>query len=211
MSAAQAPALQFVDVRQQQHAAKLGMWVFIGQELLFFTGLFLAYGEVRFDYPDTFASAHRAMNVTLGTLDTAVLISSSFAMALAVRSAKIASLRAARGALLLAAALGAAFLAIHGWEYAQHAGEGLLPGRFYAGSGLAGRPDLFFGLYFVLTGVHALHVAIGVALLLWHALRARGSRGLGTSGSSTIENVGLYWHFVDIVWLFLFPLFYLTR
>jgi cytochrome c oxidase subunit 3 len=203
MSDAQVPALQFVDLGQQQHAAKLGMWTFVAQELLFFTGLFLAYSELRFAYPETFVHAHRAMSVTLGTLDTVTLLTSSFAMALAVRYAKLAAPRATRLALLLTAALGCAFLVIHGFEYWMHGHEGLLPGRFYAGDGLPGRPDLFFGLYFVLTGLHSLHVAIGVGLLVWLAL--------GRHGASTIENTGLYWHFVDVVWLFLFPLFYLTR
>jgi cytochrome c oxidase subunit 3 len=201
---------QFVSVAQQRSAAKLGMWAFVAQEVLFFSGLLLTYAAMRAAYPETFALAHERLDMWLGTLNTAVLLVSSFTMALAVRAAKLGERRHVVLALALTALLGCAFLAIKGYEYATDWSEGLLPGRWYAGHGIAGRPDIFFGLYFALTGLHGVHVAIGILGLLslsFAVVRSTNPLGL----RNTIEGFGLYWHFVDIVWIFLYPLLYLIR
>jgi cytochrome c oxidase subunit 3 len=203
-------APHFVNVEQQRQAAKLGMWTFVAQEILFFSGLFLAYAYMRSHYPATFAAAHRALDVRLGTANTAVLLISSFTMVSAAHASHYQRKRACLSWLAATAALGCVFLGIKGYEYATKIHEGFLPGAWYSGAGIPGRPDVFFGLYFALTGLHGVHVLVGVgviSVLIARCLRDRVFR----RSHSFIENVGLYWHFVDIVWIFLFPLLYLIR
>jgi cytochrome c oxidase subunit III len=202
----------FVSLRQREQASLIGMWVFIAQELLFFAGLFLTYAVMRWAYPATFLAAHRKLNVTLGTINTAVLLVSSYSAALAVLASRARRSRMHAALLLCTATLGCVFLGIKGLEYAEKFREGLLPGALYRGVGLPGKPDVFFGLYFAMTGLHALHVLIGIALFAWQALavvrvRARDDAAL----TNTTHNLALYWHFVDLVWIFLFPLLYLIR
>jgi cytochrome c oxidase subunit 3 len=202
----------FADLPRQSAAAKLGMWTFIAQEILFFFGLFLTYAVMRATYPRTFLSAHEAMSVPLGTLNTCVLLVSSFTMALAVRAAKLGARRPLATCLGLTGLLGCGFLVIKGFEYADHIGHGYLPGALYRGNGLDGRPDIFFALYFGMTGLHGLHVLIGLGLITWLLIAAARQR-LAPRGDlpDTTEGVGLYWHFVDVVWIFLYPLLYLIR
>jgi cytochrome c oxidase subunit 3 len=202
-------AHQFEDAAQQREAATLGMWVFLATEVLFFGGMFLGYTVYRIAYPQIF---HIASNHTLllaGTINTAILLISSFTMALGVRAAH--ERREAATAVLLAvtAALGCVFLVIKGFEYRHEIHEGLFPGSgFRMPDGDAHLGRLFFYFYFLMTGVHALHVAIGVVFLGGAAMRLvltlRSAR-LTTS----VELLGLYWLFVDLVWVFLFPLIYL--
>jgi len=207
------PALahHFDDFAQQAAAAKLGMWLFLATEILFFGGLFVAYAVVRFLYPEMFLEAHAMLSVPLGTFNTAVLITSSLTMALAVRAAQLGDERTSARFLQFTMALAAVFLVVKGFEYAPKLEEGLLPGRFYRAHEIhAARPYLFFGLYFVMTGMHALHIIVGIGVMLWMLGRTRRHE-FSPHFFSPIENLGLYWHFVDIVWIFLFPLLYLVR
>jgi len=203
----------FETAAQQHDAAKLGMWIFLVTEILFFSGLFLAYSVYRSLHPAMFLAAHHHLSVPLGGVNTLVLITSSLTMALAVRAAQVGDRRLL--VVLLAVTIGCAlvFLGIKGAEYAHKIHEGLLPGRFYHpahGLVIPGKPHLFFGIYFMLTGLHGLHVVIGVGVLSWMLRRA--ARGDFSPGYYTpIENTGLYWHLVDLVWIFLFPLLYLVR
>jgi cytochrome c oxidase subunit 3 len=200
----------FASAGQQRSAARLGMWVFLGQEVLFFSGLFLAYIALRFFYPETFLAAHEYLDVTLGTVNTVFLITSSLTMALAVRAAQVGEQRTMLLLLVATFLLATAFLVVKYFEYSHKIHAGLLPGAFYAGPDLPGRPGLFFGAYFVMTGVHGLHVLAGMVVIAWVFLRGRKG-AYGRHYFTPVENVGLYWHLVDLIWIFLFPLLYLVR
>ena len=209
---------QFDDLAQQTDSARLGMWLFLATEVLFFGGLFAAYTAYRFVYPHAFAEASKELSVVFGTLDTAVLLTSSLTMALAVFTAQSmgdspeARQRAGRviaGFLLLTAAFGAGFLVLHGIEYYDDWKDHHIPGRAFVFPGPeGGHAQLFFLIYFMLTGLHSLHVIIGVGLLsVMAALAWRGK--FSRAYHNHVEISGLYWHFVDMVWVFLFPLLYL--
>jgi cytochrome c oxidase subunit 3 len=203
------PSHQFDDLGQQHEAANLGMWAFLCTEILFFGGLFLGYVVYRTAYPEAFAEGSRHLDTALGAINTTVLIGSSLTMALAVHSTQVGKRRAAVGFLLLTMLLGTVFLAIKTVEYAHKFEEALVPGaRFVYGGPFASQVHLFFAFYFVMTGLHALHMVIGIgllAILAWLAWRGRFSPDYYTP----VEMGGLYWHFVDVVWIFLFPLLYL--
>jgi cytochrome c oxidase subunit 3 len=199
-------AEQFTSRAQQEFAATFGMWVFIASELLFFGPLLFGYFYLRVHYPEASAAASRHTDFVLGTVNTAVLLTSSFLIALAGHAAEGGRRRRARWLLAATAALGLAFLAIKGWEYHAEFTEHLFPGRgFHPSHGGVAQDmpgmELFFILYFATTGLHALHLTIGIVLCLWLALRLR---------EEPVEIVGLYWHFVDVVWIFLYPLLYLV-
>ncbi len=204
-------AEQFDDPEQQRSASTLGMWVFLATEVLFFGGMFAGYLVYRVLYGEAFAEASHQMNLVLGTVNTAVLLSSSLTMALAVNAAG----RGIRGRtvlfLLLTMALGLTFLGIKGVEYAQKYQEHLVPGLNFAFEGSnANHVQMFFVLYFLLTGFHALHLTIGVGVL--SVMTAKAYRGrFSADYYSPVEIAGLYWHFVDIIWIFLYPLLYLIR
>ncbi len=203
-----ATASHALDRAQRGQSALLGMWVFLATELLFFGGLFMAYLYGRTHWPQGFAEAGRHTDVVLGTLNTGLLLSSSALVALAVASHGQPPRRGWSPWLLGgAAALGIAFLSIKGLEYRQEWREGLLPGPGFT----LPRPEgaeLFFMLYFVMTALHALHLLIGVALM---ALFAWGTARVAPwSPQRRVEAAGLYWHFVDVVWIFLYPLLYLV-
>lgn len=302
----QAPYLQhhFHSAAQQEASAKLGMWLFLAQELMFFGGIFLAYGAVRYFYPETMLSAHEHLSVPMGALNTVVLITSSLTMALAVHAAQRGATRALRRNLLLTIALACVFLVVKYVEYSHKFHDGLLAGNYLTAHGMleeeqtahlqhafrlraapeavyysfdpryrvtrdallrafaahqmpvrairradaalsvseaqltrvrafhgaaedptvwgaragantfavtfAGKPHVFFGLYFAMTGLHGLHVLIGIMLLGWVWQRA-GRRDFSRAYFTPVENVGLYWHLVDLIWIFLFPLLYLVR
>lgn len=191
-------------------ASRLGMWVFLATELMLFGPLFLAYLYGRTHFPDAFAEASRHTNFWLGTINTAVLLTSSLAMALAVHAHEDGKQSMAPRWLLLAAALGVVFLFIKGSEYVHDWHEHLFPGRgFSFAPGQAGGAEIFFFLYFAMTALHALHLAIGVfATLLFAGGLAR--RRAAFSGPAGVELLGLYWHFVDSVWVFLYPILYLV-
>ena len=200
---------QFDDVEQQYEAASLGMWVFLLTEIMFFGGLFTGYTVYRAAYPAAFAEGSHHLDIVLGGINTAVLIGSSLTMALAVHSAQLGERQALTCFLLLTMLLGLVFLGIKGVEYAHKFEEHLVPGHAFLVEGPhAPQVQLFFGFYFGMTGMHALHMIIGLgilAVLAWQAWRRQFSPAYFTP----VELAGLYWHFVDLVWIFLFPLLYL--
>ena len=202
-------AEQFDDAVQQREAATLGMWTFIATEVLFFGVLFAGYTLCRVRFPAAFAAASRHTDLLLGTLETAVLLTSSCAVALAVREVQLGGRRSVSWLLFATALLGTAFLVMHGFEYVSEYHEGLIPGIRYTQHGpYAATMQLFFCLYYFITGFHSLHVAIGVGLLLALAWRTR--RGAFDAHYHTpLELTALYWHLVDIVWIFVYPLLYL--
>ncbi len=186
------------------------MWIFLATEVMFFGGMFTGYTIYRAAYAQAFASASNHLDIWLGTINTAVLICSSFTMALAVRSAQIGKRTALVRFLLLTIVLGAVFLGIKFTEYYFKFEEHLVPGSSFTYEGSLARPaEIFFSFYFAMTGMHALHMIIGIGLLT--ALVFQGVRGsFSASYYTPVELTGLYWHFVDIVWIFLFPLLYLV-
>ena len=201
--------MQFVDLRQQSDAAELGMWVFLATEVLFFGGLILAYCVYRSAYPDGFAEAARHTQILIGSINTAVLLTSSFIVAWAVMLVRLGERTPAAILFAVAGALGIAFLVLKGIEYRLEYRDHLIPGFFFSFEG----PNqtsawLFFSFYFVATGLHATHVAVGILLLFMTSLKLR--RGLiSARHHAPATTVGLYWHFVDLVWVFLFALIYL--
>jgi cytochrome c oxidase subunit 3 len=205
------PALahHFDNLEQQAEAASLGMWVFLLTEVLFFGGVFLVYTVYRHMYHDAFVVASQSLDVTLGTINTAVLIGSSLTMALAVHAAQTGSKRLIQIFLILTLVLGCIFLGIKGVEYAHKFHEHHVPGPYFQfDAKYAREAQIFFSLYFVMTGLHALHMIIGIGVMLvmlWKASQDQFSPEYYVP----IEVTGLYWHFVDIVWIFLFPLLYL--
>lgn len=200
---------QFDDAEQQRDAATMGMWLFLATEVLFFGGMFLACTAYRFSYPQAFADASRHTLIAFGGTNTAVLLISSTVMAFAVGAAS-RNKRGLLGLLLfVTASLGVVFLVIKGFEYAHEIREGLFPGRnFRIDSADRKHAELFYYLYWLMTGVHALHVTIGVLLITLFGLRA-WFRNAFENHDTPVELLGLYWHFVDIVWVFLFPLIYM--
>jgi cytochrome c oxidase subunit 3 len=205
-----AHAHQFDDLEQQRQAASLGMWIFLATEVMFFGGMFAGYMIYRWSYGPAFADASNHLDVLLGTINTALLICSSLTMALAVHGAETGSRKAVVICLWLTVVLGLGFLGIKFAEYYSKFTESLIPGRdFHYEGALAPAAEIFFSFYFAMTGMHALHMIIGIALLV--ALAVGASRKVVSARySARVEIVGLYWHFVDIVWIFLFPLLYLT-
>jgi cytochrome c oxidase subunit 3 len=202
-------AHQFDDVVQQHEAAELGMWIFLVTEILFFGGMFTVYVVYRSMYPAAFAAGSNHLDVTLGTVNTGILIASSLTMALAVHAAQVGHRRGLVVGLLLTILLGGAFLAIKAVEYGHKFQEGHVPGPAFRWTGEdAPQVEIFYSLYFALTGVHALHMVIGIAILAVLAVLAWRGR-IGGDYCTPVELTGLYWHFVDIVWIFLFPLLYL--
>jgi cytochrome c oxidase subunit 3 len=226
------PALQhhFANMEQQRVAGTIGMWVFLVTEIMFFGGMFLAYALFRSKYPASFASASNHLDITLGAVNTAVLIVSSFTMALAVYSTQVGKQTVQIICLLLTLLLGLTFLGIKAVEYNEKYVDRLIPGRLIPGRefgpavAAAGDHDprklhlldgattrqveLFYWIYFAMTGMHALHMVIGAGLLiviLYFSIKGR----FGPEYHNPVEITGLYWHFVDIVWIFLFPLLYL--
>jgi len=230
---AQHPALQhqFETMGQQKEAAVLGMWAFLLTEVLFFGGLFMAYMLYRIWYPDAFVAASTSIDLKWGALNTVVLIGSSLTMALAVRAAQTNQRKATVNWLILTMFLGTVFLGVKVIEYADkfehhhvpgpnfvwaepgHEAAGAEAGTDHAVSAqeaanLQNHTQIFFSLYFTMTGLHALHMIIGIGIMLvitWQAYSGRFSSEYYTP----VEMTGLYWHFVDIVWIYLFPLLYL--
>ena len=206
------PALlhHFETIEQQKDASTLGMWFFLIQEIMFFGGLFCAYTVYRASYPETWASASHHLPIFWGALNTGVLIGSSFTMALSVHAAQSGkSARTIAFWVVATMVLGAVFLGVKGIEYADKWHHHLIPGLNFQWEGPdAGPAQIFFGLYFAMTGMHALHMIIGEGLLAWIALRAWRNE-FSPRYNTPVELMGLYWHFVDIVWIFLFPLLYL--
>jgi len=210
--ATQHPRLQhhFDNLDQQFEASALGMWLFLVTEILFFGGLFLAYLVYRLTYPQAFAEASHELDVVLGGVNTAVLIGSSLTMAMAVWSAQLGRRSGQLLFLGLTIGLGLVFLGIKAVEYSHKFEHHLVPGAnfHFESASDPQHAQLFFSLYFVMTGLHALHMVVGIGLMA--VLFVMASKGRFTKAYHTpVEVSGLYWHFVDIVWIFLFPLLYL--
>jgi cytochrome c oxidase subunit III len=202
-------AHHFDDAEQQREASTLGMWVFLANEVMFFGGLFTVYIVYRTLHPDGFAHASHHLDVTLGTINTVVLITSSLTMAMAVWASQVGRRRMLIWCIVLTAALGAVFLVIKGYEYWHKFHEHLVPGAHFMWDGPEKDvAEIFYSLYFALTGLHALHMVIGLGIMAWLFWMA-WSGHVGPAYHAPVEISGLYWHFVDIVWIFLFPLLYL--
>ena len=204
-----AVAHQFDDAEQQSQAVTLGMWVFLVTEIMFFGGLFAGYTLYRYSYPGAYASASHHLDVKLGAINTAILISSSLTMALAVYSATKAKKGALSLFIVLTLVLGLAFLGIKAVEYGHKFEEHLVPGALFDRT----LPDfahqqLFFSFYFAMTGLHAAHMIIGIVIMIYILAQVMRSEA-SSRFAARMEVMGLYWHFVDIVWIFLFPLLYL--
>jgi len=208
----------FHSMDQQLEASILGMWIFLVTEIMFFGGLFMAYIVYRISYPEVWMESSNLLNVWLGGANTAVLICSSLTMVLAVRSAQVGSRNGQVVNLILTMLFGATFLVVKYFEYAEKFHHGLVPGAnwnpMHEVNGvleavpLPAAGQLFFSLYFIMTGIHALHMVVGIGLMTVITIMAARGR-FGPDYYGPIEVSGLYWHFVDIVWIFLFPLLYL--
>lgn len=202
---------------QQFDAAKLGMWVFLIQELLFFSGLFVAYGVFRQWYPHMFQAGSHQLDKIMGGGNTVVLLFSSLTAALAVRSAQLGDKKNTSRFLIITMLCACAFLVIKAFEYRHKFHAGLLPGPYFApvaselhpGIALPSNSHIFYSIYFMTTGVHALHVIIGIGVLFW--IWRRNERGdFSKEYFTAVDLAALYWHLVDLVWIYLFPLLYLV-
>jgi cytochrome c oxidase subunit III len=205
----------FDNMEQQREASSLGMWIFLATEIMFFGGLMLAYLIYRLAYWHAFAAGSQSMTMWLGAVNTAVLICSSLTVALSVHAAQEGHRKLLVTLLLLTMLFGFVFLGIKSYEYYQKYEEHHVPGAAFHFEGYGVHPDevpnveLFFCLYFIMTGLHALHMIIGLGLFTYLTYKAyKGT--YGPDYHTPVENFGLYWHFVDIVWIFLFPLLYLV-
>ncbi|GAC1475190.1 MAG: cytochrome c oxidase subunit 3 [Isosphaeraceae bacterium] len=237
-------AHHFEDLEQQRLSANLGLWTFLGTEVMFFGGLICGYIVSRFTSPDVFAAASRQLNVTIATINTVVLLTSSLAMAFAVHAGATGDRARQVRYLLLTAGLGLLFMAFKGYEYYEEYEKHLIPGTHFRTSALklpaepappgarhpadssmtmrsasvlsiapnefvARRAQLFFIFYFFMTGLHLIHMIVGMGLVAWMIALARRGR-FTPSYHTPLELTGLYWHFIDIVWVFLYPLLYLV-
>ena len=234
-------AHHFADAEQQYDAAKMGMWTFLVTEILFFSGLFCAYTVYRSLYPELFQGAAKFLDTTLGATNTIVLLFSSLTMAWAVRCAQLGQKKGLVLTLALTLLCAFGFLGIKYMEYAHKFHSGLLPGAHYqaalhqstewleehgydphshapvpeaveqAALAKDGRSyGLFFGIYFAMTGLHGIHVLAGIVVILFLLIRSLQGR-IGPKNFTIVDNVGLYWHLVDMIWIFLFPLLYLIN
>ncbi len=201
--------VQYDSLERQHTTARLGMWIFLSSESLLFAGLFGLYAAYRFAYPAEFHAASAHANLVIGTVNTYILLTSSLTVALAIHAARRGRRRQTVALLAATIVLGLTFDVLKAIEYAGHWREGLAPGVYYAFGELPARgAALYVTLYYLLTGMHALHVTGGIAVLAWLAVRAQ--RGAFTPQSHiALELGGLYWHLVDLVWIFLWPLLYL--
>lgn len=205
------PILQhhFTTMEQQADSAKLGMWIFLLTEVLLFGGLFAAYVIYRAWNPEIFHNAHQYLDITMGTINTLVLITSSVTMALAIRCMQLNNKKGTIINLSITLVLAGAFLVIKYFEYSHKIHLGQLPGKFYTFTGIEGtNPHIFFSVYFLMTGLHGIHVLGGIAVITWLLVKTRAGR-FSSEYYTPIEMTGLYWHLVDLIWIFLFPLFYL--
>jgi len=209
------PFLQhhFEDLGQQHEASTLGMWAFLATEFLFFGGILLAYWIYRIMYPVAWAIGAGQQNWQMGAVNTIVLIVSSLTMALAVRAAQTSNRRGTVIMLVLTLLFGSVFLGIKAVEYTEHYHHGLFPGAAWHWNevpAVAPQVQLFMLFYWGMTGLHALHMVIGAGLLIWLIVRAHRGH-FSPEYYAPVEVMGLYWHFVDIVWIFLFPFLYLIH
>lgn len=202
-------AHHFVDSGQQFDSAKLGMWVFLVTEILFFGGLFVAYIVYRAWHPDLFLMAAQELDTMMGAVNTVVLIGSSLTMALAIRAAQLNQQKNIVMYLLITIGLALTFMVIKYFEYTHKFDLGIYPGEYYTYDGIAHpKAAIFFSIYYMMTALHGIHVIIGVGLMVYLLVKVRQNT-YNAEYYTPIEITGLYWHLVDIVWIFLFPLLYL--
>ncbi len=203
-------AHHFDTADQQFDSARMGIWLFLVTEILFFGGLFCAFFIFRSWYYDSFVEAHHHLDKVMGAVNTCVLIFSSLTMALAVRSAQVNDKAKTVGFLIVTILCAFGFLVVKYFEDQHKIHDRLLPGVHFTAQGFTSpHPGTFFAVYFMMTGIHGLHVIIGIGLILWILLRAQ--RGdFSARYYAPVEGVGLYWHLVDLVWIYLFPLLYLV-
>jgi cytochrome c oxidase subunit 3 len=200
----------FADSEQQAETSKLGMWLFLATEILLFGGLFVGFGISQIKYPDAFLAAHEHLQKPLGFLNTVVLLISSWTMVMGVWSARNNKPKLLQIFLVLTILCACIFLGVKYFEYSHKFEEGLLPGRFYTHSPMSDHQFVFFSFYFMMTGLHGFHILGGIGVLTWVLIRAR--RGEFSSAYYTpVDLVGLYWHLVDMIWIYLFPLLYLIK
>lgn len=199
-------ALPFASLQQQRIAGRFGLWLFLSNEILFFGGFVTAYAQARWAHPDAFAAASARTDLLLGSIESLILLSSSFIASVALRSLMLDRPHTARRLLYAVAVLGLLFLVLHGKEWSDEIAEHLLPGHSFHGSG---GEQLFFFIYYVATGFHGLHVLIGVVLMAVLARRL-GQGRYSAEHHPAVELSILYWHLVDGVWMLLFALFYLV-
>lgn len=201
----------FVDADQQFKAAKMGMWIFMVTEILMFGGLFAAYIVFRLWYPDLFTQASAQLDTFWGAVNTVVLIGSSLTVAMAIKSAQLNQIKNIAINLGITLALAGVFMVIKYFEWTHKFDLGIFPGEFYAFDGIEHeKANVFYSLYYLMTGLHGIHVLIGMGLmgwLLWRSLKGH----FNSEYYTPVEITGLYWHLVDIIWIFLFPLFYLIE
>ncbi|AMV40901.1 cytochrome c oxidase subunit 3 [Planctomyces sp. SH-PL62] len=222
----------FDDLEQQHLSSNLGMWFFLGSEVMFFSGLIVSYAVYRGLSPVAFELASRHMDLWVGFFNTLVLLTSSLTMAFAVRCSQVRDNRGIVRYLIATAVLGSAFLGVKATEYKKEIDHHLFPGPHFVVPGHdaeemleaskgpdgqvnhevyrhnLGRFQMMFVFYFFMTGVHAFHMIVGIAAVLIFAVLAK-IRWFSGYGHTQIEALGLYWHFVDVVWVFLYPLLYL--
>jgi cytochrome c oxidase subunit 3 len=205
--------VQFDTEAQQKDASQLGMWIFLITEIMFFGGMFAVYTVYRNWYPEVFAIASSSLNAVIGAINTGVLLLSSFTMVMAVRAGQLGQQKMIVMFLILTLFFGGVFLGVKAYEWNEKFEEHHIPGQaaFHL-DGVKpyqqGHAQLFFSIYFAMTGLHALHMVIGVGILL--TLIAQANKGrFSASYYTPVDVAGLYWHFVDVIWIFLFPLLYL--
>lgn len=194
----------------QFDAGRMGVWLFLVTEILLFGGMFCAFAVFRTWFFDSFVEAHHHLDKVMGGINTVVLICSSLTMALAVRSAQKSDQKNTTRLLLVTLLCAGIFLVIKYFEYQHKFHDGLLPGKYFTAEGFTtAHASIFFAIYFMMTGIHGLHVVIGMGLITWILLR--NMRGEFSSRYyAPVEGVGLYWHLVDLIWIYLFPLLYLV-
>ena len=202
-------AAHFASLEVQHHAARLGMWLFLATEILLFAGLFVIYANYRFFFPEAFAQASRHLDLLMGTINTLVLITSSFTAAMAVHYAKEGKNKQVVVMFVLTILMACGFLVIKYFEYSHKIHEGQLPGPYYHYEGitLPGAP-MYFTIYFLSTGLHAFHVIVGMIVLAWVTAKAMRNE-FSYHNYTAVELGSMYWHLVDLVWIFLFPMLYL--
>lgn len=202
-------AHHFVDSDQQFDSSKFGMWLFLVTEILFFGGLFVAYIIYRAWNPDLFLLAAQELDTVMGGINTLVLIGSSLTMALAIRAAQVNQQRQISIYLLITIGLALTFMIIKYFEYTHKFELGIFPGEYYTYEGIEhAKASIFFSIYYMMTGLHGIHVIIGIGLMVYLLVKVRQNT-YNSEYYTPIEITGLYWHLVDIIWIFLFPLLYL--
>jgi len=208
---AHAPGLQhhFTNMTQQFETAKIGMWLFLVTEVLLFGGLFVGYGIMHAKHPEAFVAAHHHLDWRLGAANTIVLLLSSFTMVMGVWAAQTGQKKKLITFLLLTVLLALVFMGVKYVEYSHKFHEGLLPGKYYSHQGdtVPGQ-FMFFSFYFMMTGLHGIHVLLGIVAILWITFRAWRNQ-FSAQYYGPVDIVGLYWHLVDLIWIYLFPLMYL--